>query len=520
VAPTGAPLVVGNSVYTAVGGRVFAIDRTSGNLQWRYPQLDPIPGRFRAAPVLADGVLVGVGDNRLAYGIDPASGAPKWTFNAPGTPIGQPVVVAGKYVVFAQSNNTLVAVNAANGEVLWTAPFAIEAGISGQIGAYGNNVLVFNTRQELISVNVNTQRADWTRRFDQLTTNPTPVVYGDTIYVNSGQFLVSLTASTGLPRRQVNTGIALAYSPAASADGVIGVSSDGSAVTFDTNLTPTTQQPINLGSGPLYAPTAAGDKFVVLTGNGGVNLVDPRAGKVIWSFIIRPIGDPQVPGTPAAPGGRPGGGFPGGGFPGGGFPGGGFPGGGGPGGGFPGGGGPGGRPGGAQANQPVTFVQASGPAVLSGTTLIVPARDGSIMAFDRELGVDLTPPRVTMLFPNPGDQVSGQPPLTLIFRLEDEVSGIEESSVKVEVDGQVLQHTLQRDSVMFVRFSAAGPNKPLADGRRHFNVTVSDWMGNKITKSFVLTIDNALPPVQLPGAQPGAVPPGRGGPGGMRGDNG
>ncbi|RYG47582.1 hypothetical protein EON79_06930, partial [bacterium] len=34
VAPSGSPLVNGDNVYTSVGGRVFAIDRISGNLKW------------------------------------------------------------------------------------------------------------------------------------------------------------------------------------------------------------------------------------------------------------------------------------------------------------------------------------------------------------------------------------------------------------------------------------------------------------------------------------------------------
>ena len=62
-APSGAPLVSGETIYTAIGGRVFAIDRASGNLRWRYPQVEPIDGAFRTTPVLVNGVLVAASDN-------------------------------------------------------------------------------------------------------------------------------------------------------------------------------------------------------------------------------------------------------------------------------------------------------------------------------------------------------------------------------------------------------------------------------------------------------------------------
>src|SRR5579871_2412665 len=66
----GAPLVHGDTIYVSRGGRIYAVDRSSGNKLWQFPAEDPIRGVFPTSPVLANGVMVAVGDNKIAYGVD------------------------------------------------------------------------------------------------------------------------------------------------------------------------------------------------------------------------------------------------------------------------------------------------------------------------------------------------------------------------------------------------------------------------------------------------------------------
>jgi hypothetical protein len=191
--------------------------------------------------------------------------------------------------------------------------------------------------------------------------------------------------------------------------------------------------------------------------------------------------------------------------------------------------------GGQQQGKLITSIPASGAAVLAGQTLLIPARDGSILAFDKDLGVDLTPPTAKQLWPTPGDVVSGQPPLELIFRVQDEAAGINESTIKVEIDGEQVGASYSRDGYLRVAFSTipdtskapllavqgdgttARRNNTLQDGRHAVVVTATDWMGNVSKTTYSIVIDNALKPLPLPGAdQTGQAggPGGRGGPGG------
>ena len=508
-APGGSPLVLGDTIYQSLGGRVFALDKETGNLRWRFPALDPMDGIFRSAPIFSAGTLVAACDNKLIVGIDPGTGQLKWSFPTPAPVFGQPVTV-GKFVVAALSDNTLVAINPADGSPAWKAPYHIYEGIQGSLGVYQNSILICTNQTKLISFNVGTQKMDWVRPFTQLPAKPTPIVQDDRIYITTGSYLAALNALTGLPVWQVDTRMDLAYAPACSGYGILVVSSDGHAAIYDTDHRLLTRKPIELGSSPIARPTPVGKKFVVPTSNGGVILVDSASGKTLWNYIIHPVDEP----TSSAPatGGRGKGGGPGG-F-GGGV------------GGFGGGGGQ------AKTDEKVYFIQASAPVVLAGQTLLVPAKDGSLLAFDSNLGIDLTPPTTKMLFPNAGEQVCGLPPLILIFKIEDENSGINKDSLKISVDGNDLEYTITKEGFALVRFSLQGKNRSLPDGRHVFTVTVSDWMGNEGKTNYSLIIDNLLPRIILPGEEAnkaggpggkggfGGGPPGGGFGGGGAGDSG
>src|SRR5471030_131581 len=249
-APGGSPLVLGNTVYQSLGGRIFSLDKDTGNLRWRFPALDPMDGIFRTAPILAAGTLVAACDNKIIVGVDPDSGQLKWSYPTPAGVFGQ-IVFAGKYVVAALSDNSLLALNPADGTPVWTAPYKIYEGIQGTLGVYHSDVLICTNQTKLISFNVYTQKMDWTRQFTQLPAAPTPIVQGERIYMGSGTFLVALNADTGLPAWQVDTKLDLAFAPAISGAGIFVVSGDGMGLIYDADHKLLTRKPIELGSSPI-----------------------------------------------------------------------------------------------------------------------------------------------------------------------------------------------------------------------------------------------------------------------------
>jgi outer membrane protein assembly factor BamB len=494
VSPTGAPVIQGDNVYITVGNRLFALDRKSGNQRWRFPIADPIPGFFRNGLLLADDVIVAAGDNRLVYGVDAATGASKWQYPAPANVLGQPVLV-GKFVVFAMTDDSLMAINASDGQPAWQQPYKIFAGIQGGIAAHGSNVLYMTGSNEMFALNVNSQKLSWKQRFTVVDNDSVPIVFGDNIYVNTGTWVACLTAATGSARWQQNVGEPLAYSPAVSPDGVMTVSRDGRAFLFDAKSgRPVIRTAIELGSIPATRPSAVDKLFAVPTTNGALNLLNTQ-GQVVWSFLIRPL--TKTASSTTAGGGNAGGGGRGGAGAGGGLAAG------------------GGAGGGQQNEAQVWAIPAAGPAIVNGDTLFVQAFDGSLLAFDRNTGVDLTGPSIRQVWPNQGEQVSGQPPLEFIFRIEDEASGINNQKMKILIDGNDAEYTFGRDGFAIVRISTLGKNKPLTDGRHVVTVIATDWMGNESRLEFPVSVDNTLRPLARPsgtGPQPGGGG-GRGGAG-------
>lgn len=490
----GSPIVQDDRVLTALGNRIYALDRASGNQIWRFPLAEPIEGNFRTSPILTDGTLVAAADNRYIYGVNPDTGELKWTYQAPFAIQGAPVVTSnGKAVAFMMQGNQLQTVNVATGEAGYSAPLLIKDRVAGQIAGYGDAIIYFTQNSRLTAIAANTQKPIWSKQFTVLPALPQPIISGETLYTYSGQYLVALNASSGTPRFQARLTEQPFSAPIVSPTGTLVLTNTGNAYFYDASGSLKNTKPIAIGSQPVVPGTSVGTKFLVPTANGALNLVDPAKGSVDWSFIVRPsTSDAATTSNTGASEGLEGR-----------------------------------NPGGISrtdtAPQAILAIQASAPVALAGTTLLVPARDGSLLAFDREIGVDLTPPDVRMAWPTPGEDVNGQPPLELIFKVEDEASGLKLDTIKLAIDGTDYDTQFTKEGFLVAKISSSGKNKGLANGRHSMVVTAQDWLGNEAKKTFTLNVDNTLRPLVRPttttdpNGGPGGGRPGGGRPGGFGG---
>ncbi|MCE9559973.1 MAG: PQQ-binding-like beta-propeller repeat protein [Armatimonadetes bacterium] len=462
----------GDIIFCAVGGRVYAVERESGNTKWRYPSGAPLEvANFRSGVNLSDGLVIANSDDKIVYALDQATGALKWQHIAPEKIIGAPVTV-GKFIAIMLGDGSISVLNAADGTPAWENPLRFFGGLMGHLGTYQNLVIVAGANNKLFAVDIISKKVVWQQSVTNIQANFTPVIFNDLLYMCTGDFVTVLNASTGSKRREVNVRDAIGTNPGVSASMMAVVTKSGKVVAMDLNGRPLTKLPVDLGSAPVEDPVVSGNSITVSTQNGSVNQVSVSAGTANWNFIVRPF-VPQTDTTKA------------------------------------------------------NYIQAAGAGMVSGTSLLMMAKDGSMLCFDKTTGVDLTPPDVKMAFPNAGDQVSGQPPLFLYFKLSDEASGINPATLKFDIDGVPYKYEYNRDGYFTVKFSAATKNVPLQNGRKKLTVEVADWLGNVTTKSFALTIDNGLRPIKVPGAdaaggtgaggRPGAGGGLGGGPGGIGG---
>jgi outer membrane protein assembly factor BamB len=492
----------GTYVYITSGDRVYCVSQVDGTQKWRCPPGAGLGYSFKGAPAVGGGLVIATADNRTVYAMNKDTGDLVWQYVSPVSIVGNPVI-ANNVVLIGQAGNSIMAVNLSDGKPFYESPVNFADGIQGSWAVWGDDIVAFNGTGAMVAINIGSQRIEWKRPTDGVASDVYPVTSRDTIYFVSNNFLVALNGG-GTPRFETQAPEALEIAPAVTHKGIIALTREGTIYRFDTNgRLLRDAKPIELHSPPASRPMGlANGQFVVTTENGGINLIDIDKG-LVWTYIVRPIG-----GIQSVPAGNSGG----------------------LGGGLNGGGGPGGLGGGSQglgtggnginrgapdANiAKIVSVQVAGVPVEVGTSLLVRGRDGSVLAFDKMNGVDLTPPKVTMTYPNAGEVVSGMPPLALVFKIEDESSGVNASTIKITVDGkQSLDYDYNREGVAIVRFTETGKNRVLSNGKHKFTVEVSDWMGNVRTESYYLTIDNLIPPAEA--APDNGNPPGKGGFGGI-----
>src|SRR5207237_9432327 len=89
---SGSPIVIGDTIYFASRDRLYAIDRASGEMKWRYPSGNEQTQSIRSTPTYSDGVLFfGAGDSNL-YAVDAGTGSQLWVFRTAGNVRSHPLV--------------------------------------------------------------------------------------------------------------------------------------------------------------------------------------------------------------------------------------------------------------------------------------------------------------------------------------------------------------------------------------------------------------------------------------------
>jgi outer membrane protein assembly factor BamB len=490
---------------------MYCLNRESGNEVWRYPAGEPLQASFTTGAVVSGDLMIAAADDKSVYALNTKTGELAWQYLAPSSVITGPVVAGGS-VVLAFANNQLMSVDLRTGQPVWDTPYSPPngAGIYSSVTSWQNSVLFLTSDGNLNSLDATSKTPSFRpRRFSNVGPLSGLTVYGDACYVTSGAYVTSLMASSGRVRWETIVPGVLRYPAAVGPNGVVVVTDDGRMHAFNSSGRPAFRSGIDLNSSAVAAPAFTGSLVAIPTSNGSLNLLNPVSGDVVWNFTLPPM----VKGMKVSmPGSGTGGGGAGGAGKGGGA---GLGGGGGIGGGAGLGGGGALGGGGGQAGtemMEIKYVTAAGPAVSDGDMLVLLATDGSIVAFDKNLGVDLTPPDVQMAWPNAGDQVSGRPPMELVFIVSDAGSGVnfngtgnplptDYDGINVTINGNRYVAEIDNENRVRVRIiSSAGPNFPLNNGRARISVTAADWMGNTTTANFTLTIDNNLPALGSPRA--------------------
>lgn len=227
-------------VYVGGASYVGAFNESNGTLLWSASlgKSDWWPSSY-VVPTVADGRLI-LMTRAGAHAFDAKSGEPIW--NVPGR--FNACTVSGG-VVYTNKDDAPTAVDAATGNVLWTAEdktgdTASSPAISGEVMVMGTaegRVCAFSTKDGALLWNVQTGTALSSLqpyKRDVSDVNSSPVIVDGTVYVGSSDgMLYALSLANGATVGSHNLGAPIASSPLAHAGRLYVATYDGNLYAFD-----------------------------------------------------------------------------------------------------------------------------------------------------------------------------------------------------------------------------------------------------------------------------------------------
>lgn len=211
--PKSTPVFADGRLYSlGMSGIVTAFDAASGKQLWQKPRSAVEPLYHTAMSPLVDRglVIVHVGGHNAGAltAFDARTGDVKWSWNGDGPSYGSPIAVeiGGTRQVITMTQDNLVGVAAATGELLWKRPYTVRATRNSVTPIVHNQiVIVSGLGMPVIGFKVMNKGGQWMSE-DVWTNNDvtmdmsTGVVIGDSLYGfsarNSGQYF-ALDANTG-----------------------------------------------------------------------------------------------------------------------------------------------------------------------------------------------------------------------------------------------------------------------------------------------------------------------------------
>ncbi len=281
----GAPAVGQELVYVGgYDGTVYALERGSGQLRWRYKTGGPIIGGLALDPV-SRLLLVPSDDGRL-YGLDAQEGTlrPGWPFRA-GKGIWSRPVIVGDTVYVGSLDGQVYALDIATGQERWH--LDLGAGVASDLALADGLLLVGLTDRRLYAVDARAGSLAWKTPFradNWFWAQPLP--QGDVVYApNLDGRIYALALADGSTRWVFPTPERPALEPVRArpllAGGVLVVVDRGGNVY---GLDPASGQPrwgpVALGDIVLADPLAMDGRVLVMTQKGQAFLVDPGTGRV------------------------------------------------------------------------------------------------------------------------------------------------------------------------------------------------------------------------------------------------
>jgi eukaryotic-like serine/threonine-protein kinase len=258
----------------------FALDAGTGSLVWR----DSLPGEFEYCdPQLVNGVIYAASTSGVVYGLDPASGAIKWQFQAGGVVATTPAIVNGT-VYFGSDDHNFYAVDLASASLKWKFP---SGGPTDSGPSVVNGIVYFGGGDEnLYALDAAAGTVIWKFNLNGPVSMAAPLVTNGVVYIGSrSDSLYAVDQVSGSLKWSAKAdGFTLELSSPSINNGVIYVGAEsGSLFAFDTATGAQLWKSLNALS--VYdQPFVYNNTVYVTADDGSLDAVNAQTGVPVWSI--------------------------------------------------------------------------------------------------------------------------------------------------------------------------------------------------------------------------------------------
>jgi outer membrane protein assembly factor BamB len=308
------PLVADGKVFTLdAGGNVSAFSAASGGRIWSRsvtPENEKSKEGFGGGLALDGERLYAATGYGTVVAIDPANGAILWTKHV-GKPIRSSPTASGGRIYFVSTDNILYALNASDGEEVWRArglpqSASLLSNVSPAVG--GSMVVAPFPAGDVAAFEVGSGKAAWNDSLARSSDTTAAGILGDparpvidrgvVFAVSHGGKMIATSESTG--ERLWTRNVASTQMPWVAGEAVYVVDLEGKLIALsraDGNVRWVTELP---AKGRWNGPVLAGGKVWAASGEGHLVGADARTGQLISQVDL----GTQVFVTPVVAGGR------------------------------------------------------------------------------------------------------------------------------------------------------------------------------------------------------------------------
>jgi outer membrane protein assembly factor BamB len=266
------PAVANGMIFFGASNKVYALNRTTGELIWNFTAEEAI----KSSPVVVDGLVFVGSDDKNIYALNGTNGNIIWNFTADDAIVSSPNIAEG-LVLIGSNDFNLYALNQTNGQLVWNFTTTSQVKQSPAVAA---ELVFLGSGDQMYALNLTSGSVLWQQ---MRSVESSPAAIDGFVFFGSNTSMVSLNQTNGQLVWETSTGGVVDSSPAI-AYGMVFFGCSNSII-YALNQTDGSLVWLYTTNGAVHSSPAIADGLLFVGSNDGymyaLNWTD---GHLIWKY--------------------------------------------------------------------------------------------------------------------------------------------------------------------------------------------------------------------------------------------